>query len=153
LFPTLGIQAARGRVFTAADDRPDAERVMVISDALWRRRFGAKPDILGMHMRFDDKTYTVVGVMPPGFDFPSIDTHAWIPVCRALPPSTRTSRGNHRFMSVARLKPGISVEQARTELDGIARRIKQQHPGELTGAGANVAALQDRMVARVKPLL
>jgi len=153
LFSTLGVQPAMGRAFLADDDRPDADRVVIISDSLWRRRFGAGRGIIGTRTRIDGDSYNIVGVMPRDFAFPDAQTQVWLPVWRHLPPSHRQNRGNHRFNVVARLSTGTSVEQAQTELDGIARRIKQQLPGSLTGAGANVALLQDRMVLQVRPML
>ena len=152
-FPTLGVQAALGRTFREEDDRLDADRVVVISSALWRRRFSGSPKALGSTVRFDGEAYTVVGVMPSAFDFPSTAVQVWFPVSRVLKPNFKQMRGNHRFNAVARLKPGVGVSQARTELDGIARRIKEQNPTSLTGKGANVLLLADRMVARVRPML
>jgi putative ABC transport system permease protein len=153
LFSTLGVQPAMGRAFLADDDRPDAERVVIVSDSLWRRRFAAGRNVVGTRTRIDGESYNIVGVMPRGFVFPDAEAQVWLPVWRNVSPRAKQNRGNHRFSVLARLNPGIGLEQARTELDGIARRIKQQFPGALTGAGANVALLQDRMVARVRPML
>jgi predicted permease len=153
LFNTLGVQPALGRGFREEDDRPGAERVVVISDSFWRRRFGARPEAIGSQIRLDGELHTVVGVTPPGFDFPNMQAQALVPAWRVLEPATRQERGNHRFMVVARLKPGVSIEQARNELDGIARRVHQQYPEALTGRGANVVSMQERLVVRVRPLL
>lgn len=101
----------------------------------------------------DGELYTVIGVTPFGFDFPSAQTQALIPLWREVAESNRRQRGNHRFMPTARLKRGVSVEQARAELDGIAQRIRQQFPESLTGQGANVAPMQERVVAHVRRLL
>jgi predicted permease len=152
-FPTLGVQPALGRFFRDEDDRPDADRVVVISNAFWRRRFSGGAAVLGSRVRLDGEMYTVIGVMPADFDFPSTAMQVWLPAGRELKPDFKQQRGNHRFSVVARLKPGISVAQAATELDGIARRIKEQNPGTLTGKGANAAPLADRMVGRVRPML
>jgi predicted permease len=153
LFPVLGVQPVIGRDFQASDDRAEAARTVILSHAFWQRRFGGNPAIVGSEIRLDGEPHTVVGVMPAGMNFPNAATQLWVPLWNELPPRERPKRGNHRLNVLARLKAGVSVEQARTELDGIARRIKQQYPGELTGAGANVAALEERTVARVKPLL
>jgi predicted permease len=153
LFSTLGVQPVIGRAFLAEDDRPDAARTVILSDSIWRRRFGSNPRIVGSSIRLDGNSYTVVGVMPPGFDYPIASAQLWTPIWREILPRQRSQRGNHRLNVLARLKPGVRVEQARTELDGIARRIKQQYPEALTGSGANVAPLEERMVARVRPLL
>jgi predicted permease len=153
LFNTLGVQPALGRAFTADDDRAGAQRVVIISDSLWRRRFLAKREAIGSSIRLDGEVHTVIGVTPPGFDFPNAHTQALLPVWRVIPESAKLQRGNHRFMPIARLKHGVTLEQARTELDGIAARIHQQFPESITGAGANIARMQDRLVLRVRPLL
>src|SRR5262249_29739 len=120
---TMGVQPALGRIFNPEDDRPEAERTVVISRSLWVRRFGANPGILGTLVRLYGEMYKVVGVMPASFDFPTSAIQVWFPVQRLLSPNFKRQRGNHRFSVIGRLKPGVSVEQARTELDGIARRI------------------------------
>ena len=153
LFSTLGVQPALGRAFTSDDDQPQAERTVIIGDSLWRRRFGANRNVIGQRARIDNESYNVVGVMPPGFDFPSSEIQVWRPVWQSIPIHTKRARGTHRFSVVGRLRAGVSLEAARTELDGFARRIKKQYPGEVTGAGANVAPIRDRMVARVRPML
>ena len=152
-FPTLGVPPALGRTFRDDDDRPAADRVVVISDALWRRRFAGDASVIGAPIRLDGEIHTVIGVMPPAFAFPDAAARIWLPVGRVLDPAFRQMRGVHRFSAVARLKPGIPIAQARAQLDGIARRILQQHPAELTGKGANVAALADRMVTGVRTML
>lgn len=153
LFATLGIQPALGRAFLPEDDAADTARVVIISDGFWRRRFAADPRVIGTQMRLDDKMHTVIGVMPAGFDYPASDVQEWLPVWQNVPANFKQQRGNHRFNVVARLKPGIRVEQARTEIDNLARRIKQQNPTTLTGEGGNAVSLADRTVARVRPLL
>jgi len=152
-FSTLGVQPVIGRTFREEDDRPQAARVVVISNALWRRRFAQSPSVLGAGMRLDGEIYAVIGVMPRAFDYPTAEAQIWLPVNRFLNPRFREQRGNHRFSVIARLKPGISIQQARTELDGIAARIYRQHAGELTGKGANVVSLADRMVSGVRTML
>jgi predicted permease len=152
-FPTLGVPPALGRTFREDEDRPNADRVVVISNALWRRRFAGEPSAIGSSIRLDGEMHTVIGVMPAAFAYPDASTQIWLPVGRMLHPRYRQMRGNHRFSAIARLKPGVSIERARADLDGIARRIKQQYPDVLTGKGANVAALADRMVSGVRPML
>jgi predicted permease len=153
LFSTLGVQPALGRAPGRDDDRPEASRVVVISHGLWQRRFGGLPRVVGSPIRLDGESYTVVGVMPPGFDFPSAETQAWAPMFRNISARAAHSRGSHRYDVVGRLRPGVSVAQAGVELDGIARRIRQQNPNEVTGPGATVASLQERTVFRVRLLL
>ncbi|HLK69744.1 MAG TPA: ABC transporter permease [Bryobacteraceae bacterium] len=153
LFATLGAQPALGRTFTAADDVRGATPVVIISDSLWKQRFGGRPEVIGQKARLGSEPHTIVGVMPAGFDYPRAEVQVWLPVWQKVPTQARQERGNHRFMALARLKPGVSVEAARTELDGIAQRIRQQHPEELTGKGANVVRMDERMVSGVRPML
>jgi len=153
LFSTLGVQPALGRALRTDDDRPDAQRAVVISHGLWQRRFGGLPRVVGSPIRLDGESYTVVGVMPPAFDFPNAETQVWAPVWRHLPARDQHSRGSHRYDVVGRLRPGVNMAQAGVELDSIARRIKQQYPNDVTGPGASVASLQERMVFRVRMLL
>jgi len=148
-FPTLGVQPAQGRIFREEDDRQDASRVIVISSTFARRRNIA----LNSAIRLDGEAYTVIGIMPAGFDYPTADTLYWLPVNRMLRPNFKTNRGNHRFSAIARLKPGVSLEHARTELDSIAVRIHRDFPDTLTGKGANVVPLADRMVSGVRTML
>jgi putative ABC transport system permease protein len=153
LFSTLGVKPALGRTLGPDDDRPEAPRTVVISNGLWQRRFGGSPRIVGSAIRLDGESYTVVGVMPPAFDFPTAETQAWAPMFRQMPARDQHNRGSHRYDVVGRLRPGVTISQANTELDGIARRIRQQYPNELTGPGATVASLQERTVFRVRILL
>lgn len=153
LFSTLGVQPALGRAFVPEDDRPEAERVVILSHNLWQRRFGGSAAIVGELVRLDGNGYRVVGVAPPGFDYPDAEAQFWTPLWRNRPARDRLSRGNHRYDVVARLKPGVTVEQAQGELDGIAKRIKREHPADVTGNGASVALLSDRLVVRVRALL
>jgi predicted permease len=148
-FATLGVQPAAGRTFRDEDDQHDAARVIVISSTFARRRSLA----LNSAVRLDGELYTVIGIMPVSFDYPTSETLLWLPVSRVSRPNFKMQRGNHRFSAIARLKPGVSVDHARTELDSIAARIHRDFPGTLTGKGANVAPLADRMVSGVRTML
>ncbi len=153
IFATLGVAPAMGRAFIADDDKPGAPRVAIISHSLWMQRFGARKDVIGTATRLGAERRTIVGVMPAGFDYPRAEVEVWLPVWQNVGESARLQRGNHRFSAIGRLKPGISVAQARAEMDGIARRIKQQYPEALTGRGANVVRMDERMVSSVRPML
>lgn len=153
LFSTLGTRPAMGRSFTADENKHGAPRVAIISDSLWKRRFEGRSDIIGRNIRLDGDLHTIVGVMPPGFDYPRAGVQVWLPVWQNIAERAKAQRGNHRFTVIARLNPGVTVEQARTEVDGIAQRIRQQNLDTLTGKGANAVRADERMVARVRPLL
>ncbi len=122
---TLGVQPALGRGFQAGEDQPGREREVILSNRLWKRRFGGDPDVIGQSVRFDDENFQVTGVMPASFDFP-MASEVWTP--RALTPVERSSRRAGSLVSVARLKPGWTIEQASAELDGIGRRLAASYP-------------------------
>jgi hypothetical protein len=102
LFSILSVQPALGRAFGPDDDRPEAARAVILSDGLWQRRFGGTPGVVGSAIRLDGESYTVVGVMPPDFDFPYTETQLWMPLWRYLPARDQLSRGSHRYDVVAR---------------------------------------------------
>jgi putative ABC transport system permease protein len=147
LFGVLRAEPLLGRAFTAEEDRPGAPRVVVISHGLWQRRFGADPSAVGRPVTLNGESYTVVGVMPPAFQFPDAETEAWAPL--ALDPQDQSTRGSHFLNVVARLKPGVSVEQAQAEMDTIAARLERQYQVN-TGHGVNVFALHDEVVGGVR---
>jgi putative ABC transport system permease protein len=124
-FDAIGVQPALGRAFQPGEDQPGREREVILSDRVWRRRFGGDPAIVGQSIRFDDEKFQVSGVMPPSYDFP-LATDVWTPM--ALTPAQRSSRRGNSLVSLARLKPGHTIEQASAELDGIATRLAGSYP-------------------------
>jgi predicted permease len=153
LFSTLGVQPPRGRRFLSEDDRPAAQRVAIVSQGLWQRLFAGSPDVLGRSLRLNGENHIIVGVMPSWFRYPTGTTQVWVPLYRQADPKEMEQRGNHQLTVLGKLKPGVAAEQARAELDGIAKQIKRQHPEALTGAGANVVSLKERTVSGVRTLL
>jgi putative ABC transport system permease protein len=137
LFPALGVEAALGRTFTAAEDQPGVEPVALLSHAYWQARYGADPAIVGSSVQLNGIPRTVVGVMPPGFAFPDSDVRFWVP--HAFTPEALTQRGNHLLTVVARLAPGVTSASAQTELDAVMARViadpafnfHEWHPGQL----------------------
>ncbi|MGA3025080.1 MAG: ABC transporter permease [Bryobacteraceae bacterium] len=124
-FAVAGVQPARGRAFQPDEDQPGRDREVILSDRLWHGRFGGDPNIVGRTIRLDDVPYTVTGVMPSSFDFP-LATEVWTPM--GLTPEQRSSRTSQTLQSIARLKPGRTVEQAAAEIDGIAARLEKSYP-------------------------
>ncbi|HEU4508115.1 MAG TPA: ABC transporter permease [Pyrinomonadaceae bacterium] len=151
LFPLLGVQPHVGRTFSAEEDGPGANRVVMLSHALWQRRFGAQPDIVGKHLTLSGETYEVVGVMPPQFQFPSRNDQLWVPI--AFTPQQAANRGNNSFEVLARLKPGVTREQAEAEMDAIAARLQQQYPDVVKSKGCVVIPLHEQLVGDIKPAL
>lgn len=126
-FPALGVQPALGRAFTVEEDQPGANLVVVLSDRFWQRRFGGDPNIVGRTLRLDGESVKVVGVMPPGFDHPllwgAIDV--WRPIAFAA--DQRQNRGSNFLRSFARLKPGVTIEQANAAMVTLFDNIAKSH--------------------------
>jgi putative ABC transport system permease protein len=130
-FSTLGVSPAHGRPFLPEEDRPGANKVVVASDELWHSRFGGDPHFLGSSITLDNEKYTVVGIMPPGFQSPSqfnmtIRLLYYIPA--AYPADLLAHHGDHGINVLGRLKPGVSIAAARAELDAISQSLAQRYP-------------------------
>jgi putative ABC transport system permease protein len=150
VFETIGVAPALGRGFRAEEDAPKQNAVIVISDGMWRRRFGADPGILGRSVTLSGSPVVVVGVMPPAFYFPTREVEFWRPI--ALNPANAT-RGGHFIGVIARLKPGISNEQANTEMRTIAQRLGTEYPKTNANESAEAVEIGELIVGPVRPML
>jgi putative ABC transport system permease protein len=150
-FSVLGATPILGRTFTPQEEKPGSENVVVISYSLWNRRFGGDPDILGKSITLSGTPHTVIGVMPPGFNHPAGMVQLWTPL--ALSPATQTNRNATIIRAVARLAPGISIEQAQLEMNAMARRLEDQYPLSNTGLGFKVVSIRDGYVGDIRPAL
>jgi putative ABC transport system permease protein len=152
LFPLLGVEAREGRTFLPEEDRAGSAPVVLLTYGLWRRRFGGSKEIIGKPITLDSRPYTVVGVLPPGFQLlqPADVFVPFVPWAVTLPDDRNWHPG---IIAVARLKPGVSREQARTEMVGITKRLELQYPEFNTGTSADVVGLQEQMVQNVRPAL
>ena len=124
---TLGTKPVLGRPFSADEDRPGGPPVALISYGVWQKHFGGNADVITQSVNLDGRSYNIVGVMPPGFDLPGI-ADVWIPLqmdIDSLPLADRAATNN---TIVARLRPGVSLEQADAELKAIARQLEQEYP-------------------------
>jgi putative ABC transport system permease protein len=130
LLPVLGVSPAIGRGFTEEEDEVGNERVVLLSDALWRRRFSADPSIVGKAITLSGVPHTVVGVMGPDFQYPAREFQAWTPLSINPGELTRKVRGNNN-LAVARLKPAVTLEEAQSEMSAIAARIAKADPETL----------------------
>jgi predicted permease len=153
LFPMLGVEPVVGRLFSAADDRPQANATALLTFALWRRRFAGDRSIIGKSIFLDSKPYTVIGVLPSSFIYPDTRTQLWLPVYHERPPQQMHSLGSHEFYVWARLAPGVTMRRAYAELDAVQRRLRKDHPDSLTGKGVNVFGLQKDLAYRVESSL
>jgi putative ABC transport system permease protein len=153
LFSALRVQPAIGRVFTNEEDKPGGTPVVVLSYGLWQRRFGGQSGILNQQLTFNNKSYTVIGVMPQSFQYPS-RVEMWVPVGQLSGSSDWQQRGNHPGLyGVARLKPGVTIAQAKAEMDNIAANLEKQYPDQIAGNGVRVQPLLEVFVSDVRPTL
>ena len=143
LFQLLGVAPALGPGFDADDDRPGHPAAhLVLTDRLWRGRFGARADIIGHVIRLDGQAYTVTGVMPPGFDYPGGGLVAYSP----LGANPASSRANHWLTPIARLRDGVTLAQARDDLHALARRLGERYPDSNRNWGMRVITLAESIV-------
>ncbi len=149
-FSILRVQPVLGRTFSAEEDRPGQGQVVILGHTLWRDHFAADPGIVGRNVVLDGQTYTVIGVMPPKFKFPDW-ADLWVPL--AWSNEKRAVRGNHNYMVIGRLKPDVSVQQAKADLGAISARLEQQYPEDDKGWGATVLPLREQIVGDVRPAL
>ncbi len=131
LFSVLGVNPALGRSFRREEDQPGRSRVVLISHALWMRRFGGDPKLVGADILLNDQKFTVVGVMPRSFSFPENNVEIWTPV--AFTPQDLANRGRHYLQVVGRLQPGVSVEKANSELLVLNKQLARQYPDTNSG--------------------
>ena len=143
-FSTLGIQPIAGRVFTGDEDQPGGQKVAVISERLWRKRLGADPSIVGQPLRINGAPYVVVGVMPKSFDPLLSGSELWIP--QGFTVQQMADHDNHHLNVLARLRPGVSLEQAQSELSVIARRLALDYPLDDKDRGFNVRPLTELLL-------
>ena len=156
-FDVLGIQPSLGRGFDAADDRPGGRRVVILSDGIWKRRFGSDPAVVGRDVRLGDVPHTVVGVMPRSFEnviAPAGEVWTLLQYDPGLPREGR--EWGHHLKMIGRLRPGVSVAAARNELDSIARAplpAFARVPWALLAGGLITRPLQDELTRNVRPAL
>jgi putative ABC transport system permease protein len=148
LFSLLGVQAALGRTFVSDDARGNA---IVLSDALWKRKFGAEPNVLGSKLTIDGTSYEVVGVMPPGFRLLDTATEAWFSA--ELDRGGAVERGLHTLRVVGRLNDGVSIEQARADMQSVAAQLSEEHPDMNGGLTTETITLAEQMVGDVRATL
>jgi len=157
MFAALGATTIAGRVFTADEDRPGHERVVMLTEGLWRSQFGSDPSIVGRTIDLDATPYTVVGVLPAALRLP-LDyanrafTQIWVPL--ALGPTDPQERGNHGLNALGRLTPGVPLSQAQAEIDAITRGFQQQYPNNYdTAFGLTLVPAPLEVFGDVRPAL
>ena len=156
-FSTLGVQPASGRWFTAEEDRQGGAPVAIISAGLWKRKFGSARNIVNGRMTLNGVDYTIVGVTPESFhlrlmNFPN-DIEVYTPIAQFNDPVFRNRSSGMGTKGIGRLKPGVTVEQARADMDSVAAQLAAAYPVENKDSGINVMTLKDSMVAEIRPFL
>ncbi|MFY9571091.1 MAG: ABC transporter permease, partial [Blastocatellia bacterium] len=161
LFLLLGVGPKIGRAFSESEDKPGANAVILISERLWRTRFGSEPTIAGQTVKLDEKLHTIIGVMPAHFQFPSTDNtfsdavDLWTPM--AMTDEEKNGRANSfDYGVIGRLKPGVSIEQAQSDVQAVAERMQQEHPDIYKGnieVAVSVIGLEQEMVKPIKKVL
>ena len=149
LFVMLGLTPIAGRPIVPDDDRPDAGRVVVISEGLWRRRFGGDRALVGRDILLDDVPHTVVGIVPGDFQFPAGGTEVW--VTARFTPQALAERSTYYLYVVGRLKDGVSIDQARADMSGVAKQLADE-AGRNTRPGVTLVPLHEQYVAASRPL-
>jgi predicted permease len=153
ILPLLGVNPILGRMFLDEEDQPAGRSVVILSYGFWQRRFGGDPNVLGKPLTLNGASYTVVGVMPRGFKLPQGEHELWAPLQLNPADVNGASRGIHWIFGLARLKPGITPEQAQKEADSVAHRLGQEHPQTDAGQGLLLVPLIDDLVGNIRPVL
>ncbi|MGD1082231.1 MAG: ABC transporter permease [Candidatus Sulfotelmatobacter sp.] len=155
-FSVLGVKPVIGRTFAEDEERVGAGPVAVISAGLWRRKFSSAPDILGKNITLDARHYTIVGVIPadfhlviPGFG----DSQVYAPIGQWSNPLLLKRGAGLGFHGIGRLKPGVTIEQARADMEGVTRSLAEAFPDADKGISAKLTPLKEQMIGHVRPVL
>lgn len=151
-FAVLGVKPTLGRDFARGEDEPGAGPVVLISAAFWQRKFGAAPDVLGKSLTLDDKSYTLVGVLPASFTLHrGADTNVdvYVPIGQWGTPALQNRNAALALHGIGRLKPGVALAQAQADLEGVMRRLAELYPDTNRGQGAAVIPFKERLVGDV----
>jgi putative ABC transport system permease protein len=151
-FEVLGARPHLGRLLTTDDDRDGAAKVAVLQYTAWQVRYAGRADVIGQTLILNNVPHVVIGIAPPGFAFPLDETEIWIPV-RDYSSTLRTSRGDRIFLAVAKVRPGVSLEQARADLHTVADQLASQYPNDNAGRSVTVSPLQQLLVQDARPAL
>ena len=150
-FPLLGIKPLLGRTFLPEEDKPGAGKVVMINYSLWQQGYGGERNIVGRELLLNGEKYSVVGVMPAGFQFLDSQVGMWVPICFTA--EELAQRGNHYLTVVGRMKAGVALAQANSDIHTIQQRITQDHPNESGRISAYAMPLHDQVVGDLrKPL-
>lgn len=149
-FAVLGVQPIYGRVFLPEEDQPGRNKELILSYKAWQTRYAGDPNVVGRTVTLDGSPYVIVGVMGPKMTKPDF-ADVWTPL--GLTAEESAIRGEHHFLAIARLKPGVSIAQAQAEMNTISHRLEQAYPADDKGWGASVISMREDLVGDVRPAL
>jgi putative ABC transport system permease protein len=149
-FSVLGVQPVYGRVFLPEEDQPGRNKELILSYKTWQTRYAADPNVVGRTVTLDGSPYVIVGVMGPKMTKPDF-AEVWTPI--GMTAEEAAVRGEHHFLAIARLKPGVTISQAQAEMDTISHRLEQSYPADDKGWGASVISMREDLVGDVRPAL
>jgi len=156
-FDVFGVTPQYGRLFIPQDEQAGHEPVVVVSDTLWQRRFGSDPSLVGKQLTLDGRNFTVIGITPPGFQYPD-KTELWVPPLKLVPElyanqDVTQTRGMGYLAAVALLKPGVKLPQAAAEMETITARLRQQYPTTNNPRFDRVVSLQEHLIGDTNKVL
>jgi putative ABC transport system permease protein len=150
-FKLLAVEAFSGRTFLPSEDQPGADRVAIVSYETWQNRLGASPNLIGQTLNLNGQVFTVVGILPATFNFAWVNCEVWLPI--QYYPNFTLDRSRTSSGVMGRLKPGIKLTQAQTEMETIARRLAEQYPETNRERGITIAPMRELLVEDLRPLL
>jgi putative ABC transport system permease protein len=147
-FDVLGVQPQIGRAFLPEEEQAGRHLVAVLTHSLWQERFGADPGVVGRKIQLSGETYDIIGVLPPSFRFSNPDLEIWCPINFSR--QSMQSRTNHTLFVYARMKPGLTVEEARASMDQLGEQMMAEHPQESNGHSAHVIGLHEQLTGDIR---
>ncbi len=149
-FSVLGVQPIHGRVFLPAEDQPGRNQEIILAYKFWQSRYGSDPNVVGRTINLDGSPYIIVGVMGPRMTRPDF-AQGWTPL--GLTAEEAAVRGEHHFLAIGRLKPGVTLPQAQAEMNTISHRLELAYPADDKGWGASVISMREDLIGDVRPAL
>lgn len=152
-FSTLGVEPILGRGLTSADDAPNTPLAAVIGEQLWNRAYGRAPDAIGKSIRLGNQVLTIVGIAPAAFKGRSDTSEVWVSMVASASPQGRAARGSRGFPALARLAPGVTIEQAQADVTNVAQQLAQAYPETNEKRGVEVSPLSNELFGQIRPAI
>jgi predicted permease len=152
-FGALGVEPLLGRALTSSDDAAGAPLVAVIGEDLWSRAYGRGRDTIGKSIRLNNQVFEIVGVAPARFKGRSDASEVWVSMIATVPPQAQAARGSRGFPALARLAPGVSIEQARADVTNVAKQLAQAYPDTNEKRGVEVSPLANEVFGQIRPAI